>query len=242
MPDIRLPVFEGPLELLLSLIERNDLDITAVSLVAVTDQYLAAVRAAEGDHLPALADFVAIGARLIYLKSKALLPRDPLPAAEGEAEPDVGQELVDMLQEYRRFRPVTLDLAERQEAGIRTAPRGVTAAVPGTAALHEVTLEALRRLMLEALRRKPAAPPAAIPPDPTVPLAERVRDLGARLKGGQRLSFRRLIEDCETRGDVIVTFLAVLELLKAGVCDAFQSGNWEDIEIVALAPARPTPS
>ncbi|HJP40962.1 MAG TPA: segregation/condensation protein A [Dehalococcoidia bacterium] len=237
MPEIRLPVFEGPLELLLSLIERNDLDITTVSLVAVTEQYLAVVKAAEGDHLPALADFVAIGARLIQLKSRALLPRQPSDDDDESDEEDDGEDLVEMLREYQRFRPATTDLADRQEAGFRTGPRPVSAPVPGTAGLGDVTLETLRRLMLEALKRKPASPEAAIPADPTIPLAERIRDLRSRLGSGKHLSFTRLVTECATRGDVIVTFLAVLELLKSGVCDAIQTGNWEDIEIVSLSPA-----
>lgn len=237
MHEIHLPVFEGPLELLLNLIERNDLDITAVSLVAVTDQYLAAVRAAEEDSLPALADFVAIGAKLIYLKSRALLPGAEDEDSEGLEEDETGQDLVDLLTEYRRFRPVTATLADRQDAGLRAGPRPVASALPDTAALGDVTLEALRTIMLEALARKPATPPADLTPDPTVPLSLRVADLRSRLATGEHLSFRRLVESARTRGDVVVTFLAVLELLKAGECDAFQSGNWEDIEIVALTPA-----
>ena len=236
MHEIHLPVFEGPLELLLSLIERNDLDITAVSLVAVTDQYLAAVRAAEGDSLPALADFVAIGAKLIYLKSKALLPVSPTPD-DAIDDDEVGQELVELLTEYRRFRPVTEILAERQDSGMRAWGRPISSDVPGTAALHNVTLETLRKLMLEALNRKPPTPPAGIAPDPTVPLSERIEDLRSRLIQGEKLSFRELIASANTRGDVIVTFLAVLELLKAGACEAHQSGTWEDIEIVSLAPS-----
>ena len=74
MPQIQIPVFQGPLDLLLHLIERDDLDITAVSLVAVTDQYLRAVRSQEGTQPALLAEFISIGAKLIYLKSKALLP------------------------------------------------------------------------------------------------------------------------------------------------------------------------
>ena len=76
MAEISLPVFEGPLDLLLHLIERDDLDITAVSLVSVTDQYLKAIRGGDGFEPHALAEFVSVGAKLIHIKSKALLPRD----------------------------------------------------------------------------------------------------------------------------------------------------------------------
>ncbi len=82
MDVVRTPVFEGPLDLLLHLIESQELDITTVSLLEVTDQYLAALRSGESLDLRALADFVAIGARLLFLKSRALLPR-----TEEEQEP-----------------------------------------------------------------------------------------------------------------------------------------------------------
>jgi hypothetical protein len=91
MAEISLPVFEGPLDLLLHLIERDDLDITAVSLVAVTDQYLTALRSGEKFDPQALAEFVAVGAKLIYLKSRALLPRPPQ-EDDGLEDDDVGRE------------------------------------------------------------------------------------------------------------------------------------------------------
>jgi segregation and condensation protein A len=84
-PILRLPAFEGPLDLLLHLIEKQDLDITAVSLLAVTEQYLAHLRAAATVNVGALADFIAIGARLLLLKSRALLPREDQ-ADDGDAE------------------------------------------------------------------------------------------------------------------------------------------------------------
>src|SRR3989304_10167138 len=87
--QIRLPVFEGPLDLLLYLIERDQLDITAVSLVQVTDQYLSYLRSGEQIDADALADFIVIGARLIYLKSRALLPQ---PQADEEVE-ELGEDL-----------------------------------------------------------------------------------------------------------------------------------------------------
>ncbi|MEJ5221627.1 MAG: segregation/condensation protein A, partial [Tepidiforma sp.] len=119
MAEISLPIFQGPLDLLLHLIEKDDLDITAVSLVAVTDQYLAAIHTGEGFDPSALAEFVAIGARLIYLKSRALLPRPQGEEAPSLEDDDVGQELVELLREYRRFLQVVDLLEARQDAGLR---------------------------------------------------------------------------------------------------------------------------
>lgn len=235
MPRINLPVFEGPLDLLLHLIERDDLDITAVSLVAVTDQYLQAIRHGEGYEPRALAEFVSIGAKLIYLKSRALIPRPPEEPPADLEEDDVGRELVDMLQEYRRFSSATDLLQQRQELGYRyytrEAPPPVLPEGPG---LDRVTLDALRTIMLDVLKRKPAVPRATVPRD-SVSLRERLERFRTLLRAGGRFSFREAILECRTRVEVVVAFLAVLELLKSGECEASQPTAWGDIEVVALS-------
>lgn len=239
MAEISLPVFEGPLDLLLHLIERDDLDITAVSLVNVTDQYLKAIRSGDGFEPHALAEFVSVGAKLIYLKSRALLPR-PEQAAEEEIEDDdVGRELVDLLREYKRFTEVVNLLEQRQEAGVRSytrlAPPPVVPEGPG---LSSVTLEKLAAIMREVLARKPVErPKAVIVRDTAMTLNERVTDLRERLRKRGKFSFRRMISECRTRVEVVVSFLAILELLKSGECDARQDASWGDIEVVALKVA-----
>ncbi len=237
MPEIHLPVFEGPLDLLLHLIERDDLDITAVSLVAVTDQYLGAIRSDGAVDPQALAEFVAIGAKLIYLKSRALLPR---PADQGLdiEDDDVGRELVDLLREYARFGSAVQMLAERQEAGLRLYTRlAPPPELPEGPGLDGVTMDSLFSIMLDVLARKPAEPRAILPRDTTMTLAERIDDFRGRLKRNGKFSFRRIISACRTRVEVIVSFMAVLELLRGGECDARQSATWGDIEVVALEPA-----
>src|SRR3990170_3911942 len=105
MLAVKTPVFEGPLDLLLHLIESEDLDITAVSLVQVTDQYLASLRAADQIDLRALAEFVAVGAKLLFLKSRALLPRTPAQVEEDDREAEeIAQDLTAQLDEYRVFK------------------------------------------------------------------------------------------------------------------------------------------
>ena len=236
MPEIHLPVFEGPLDLLLRLIERDDLDITAVSLVAVTDQYLGAIRSEGAVDPQALAEFVAIGAKLIYLKSRALLPR-PANDEPGIEDDEVGRELVDLLREYARFGSVVQILAERQEAGLRLYTRmAPPPELPEGPGLEGVTVESLLRIMLDVLSRKPAEPRAVLPRDTTMTLAERGADFRDRLRRNGKFSFRRMISACRTRVEVIVSFMAVLELLRGGECDARQAAAWGDIEVIALAP------
>jgi segregation and condensation protein A len=237
MAEITLPVFQGPLDLLLHLIERDDLDITAVSLVAVTDQYLTAIRTSEGFEPGALAEFIAVGAKLIYLKSKALLPRPPQEEGATFEDDDIGRELVELLQEYKRFALIAGMLDERQETGLRIYTRlAPPPPVPEGAGLQNVTVDRLRAIMIEVLSKTPAAPraPVVIQRDTVMTLTDRVLDFRERLQRRGKFSFRRAIMECRTRVEVIVSFLAVLELLKAGIADARQADNWGDIEVVAL--------
>lgn len=237
MAEISLPVFQGPLDLLLHLIERDDLDITAVSLVVVTDQYLTAIRTSEGFEPGALAEFVAVGAKLIYLKSKALLPRPPQEDGGDFEDDDIGRELVDLLREYKRFAEIATVLEERQETGMRIYTRlAPPPPVPEGAGLQNVTVDRLRAIMLEVLSKKPAEPraPVVIQRDTVMTLSDRVMDFRERLQRRGKFSFRRAILECRTRVEVIVSFLAILELLKSGEADAQQGTAWGDIEVVAL--------
>jgi segregation and condensation protein A len=239
MPQITLPVFEGPLDLLLHLIERDDLDITAVSLVVVTDQYLKAINDGQGVNAHALAEFVAIGARLIYLKSRALLPRAPEEVEAQLEDDDVGRELVDLLLEYRRYTEATDVLEERQERGLRVYTRlAPPPERPEGIGLDGVTVDALRRIMLQVLSRTPVEEPKGVIQRDSLTLRERIGQFRDRLLAKGRFSFRQAILECKTRIEVVISFMAVLELLKAGECDAEQSERWGDIEVVALAPAE----
>ncbi len=234
MAEISLPVFEGPLDLLLHLIERDDLDITAVSLVSVTYQYLRAIHNGHGFDAAALAEFVYVGAKLIYLKSRALLPRPPEDEPAAFDDDDVGRELVDMLREYKRFTEVVIMLEQRQAAGLRNYTRMAPPAVaPPGPGLGKVSLEKLCALMAELLSRTPREPQAMIVRDTGMTLSARVAEFRERLRRAGRFSFRKVVGECRTRLDVVVSFMAILELLKTGECDARQAANWGDIEVVA---------
>ena len=235
MHEIRLPTFEGPLDLLLTLIQRRDLDITTVSLVAVADQYLEAVHASDSLDAGALAEFVSIGAKLLQLKSRALLPE----RNEDEEEPDEedpGEELVALLLEYRRYREAADELGERMASGWRTYPRGAPPPEPPEGnALAGVTLDALYAVMVEVLERMPDEPDGTVERT-DVSLADQIAMLEGRLRGrGRSFSFRRVIESCTSRVEVVVTFIALLELLKRGTCEVEQSKAWGDIRVRALA-------
>ena len=187
MAEITLPVFQGPLDLLLHLIERDDLDITAVSLVAVTDQYLRAIRSGETFDPQALAEFVAVGAKLIYLKSKALLPRPAQAEGDDVDDDDVGRELVDLLREYKRFAEVADMLELRQDEGARIYTRlAPPPEAPEGTGLHDVTMERLRVIMLDVLNKKPAEPraKAVMARDTTMTLGDRLLASATGCNGG----------------------------------------------------------
>jgi segregation and condensation protein A len=234
-----LPVFQGPLDLLLHLIERNELDITEVSLLAVTEQYMAQLRRAERINLASLADFIAVGARLILLKSRALLPRDDEGLAVDDGEGDA-RDLIDALKEYRRFKEAAGFLRER-DGGHATYRREATPPkVTLPTGLDTVTLDALTDLLREVIARMPEEEPEGEVRRDPIRLRDRMRGLVDVLERDGQTSFRRLIESATSRTVVIVDFMAVLELIKSRYLAARQSEAFGDIDLVkyegALAP------
>jgi len=233
--QLQLAVFEGPLDLLLYLIDKNELDITAVSLVQVTDQYLSYLRSAHQIDAAALAEFIAIGARLIYMKSKALLPQ---PQPEGEEE-DFGEDLVRQLREYKRFKEAAAHLREIEESGMRAYPRlAPPPSLPLPTGLDGVTLDTLLRIVQEVLERQPDEPPEIVVERHEVTVADKVAALSEQLGRGRRVSFRAFISSCRSRVEVIVAFLAVLELIKGLMLRAEQDKLFGDISLVAAEPAE----
>jgi segregation and condensation protein A len=233
MLAVTTPVFEGPLDLLLHLIEREDLDITAVSLVQVTDQYVAALRAGDKIDLRALADFVAVGAKLLYLKSRALLPRnaDDIAHDDFEAE-EIAQDLTAQLEEYRAYKQAASYLRELEDAGHRSFAR--VSPPPADwmpSGLENVTLKKLLKALESALVRLPPAPAPLHISRALMNIGERRQNVLALVRRRGSLTFDRLIADCKTRLEAIVTFLAVLDLLKTGEINVEQSVNFGYIHL-----------
>jgi len=231
--QLKLPVFEGPLDLLLYLIEREQLDITAVSLVQVTDQYLSYLRSGEQIDSYALAEFIAIGAKLIYLKSRALLPR-PLPPEEGEE--DLGDDLVRRLREYRQFKDAAGWLKEMEARGLRAYPRAVpVTGVPVPTGLDGVTVDLLLQIVQEVLSKKPEETVEEVVVRRTeYSVEDKIEALSSLLARSPRVSFRSFISACRSRLEVIVAFLAVLELIKGLHLSAQQDAIFGDIKLLRL--------
>lgn len=229
--QLKLPVFEGPLDLLLFLIEREQLDITAVSLVQVTDQYLRYLRSGEQIDSYALAEFIAIGAKLIYLKSRALLPR-PLPPEEDEE--DISDDLVRRLREYRQFKVAAGWLKDVEARGLRAYPRlAPVTGVPVPTGLDGVTADLLFQIVQEVLNKQPEETVEEVIVKRTeYTVEDKIAVLSALIVEKERLSFRSFISACRSRLEVIVAFLAVLELIKGLRLTAQQDKLFADIRLV----------
>jgi segregation and condensation protein A len=231
---VQLEVFEGPLDLLLRLIEREELDITTVSLAKVTDQYVAYLRDLEKREVRDLADFLVVAAKLLLIKSLALLPRPRVLAPEAE---DIGDELVQQLIAYKRYKEVASLLREREQEGLRGFVR--IAPMPRAEPqleLGEVTIGDLLVAVQDALDAAPALPAGEVVAAITVTIAEQQELIQKRLARGRRLRFRDVLSQAASRVEVIVTLLALLELIKRDAVDVWQEEPFGTIYIKRREP------
>jgi segregation and condensation protein A len=228
---VQLPVFEGPLDLLLELIERAELDITKVALAQVTDQYLAYMRQLSEHQLADLAAFLVIAARLLQIKSEALLPRPPI-REPGEEDP--GEALARALLAYKRYKEVARVLDGRQKAGWRTylrlAPPPV---IPRVLDLKDTRPGDLLRAYLGSLTTDEGRGNGGqlVTPSPMT-IRDQIGVILAALRQKGRATFHGLLGRLRSRIEVVVTFLAVLELVKQRRIVARQEHLFADIELL----------
>ena len=230
--QVALPVFEGPLDLLLHLIERDELDITQVSLAQVTNQYLDYLARLSDRDPENLADFLVVAAKLLLIKSRVLLPQPPaLPVYDEE---DVGEDLVRQLIEYKRFKGAAYWLKEMDDQGLRAYLR-LEGAPPleQPVDLGDVTLDDLLLAVRQVLAIKPSAPSvdSTVPPV-TITIADQMLFIERRLARARTVSFRRLLGRATSRLEVIVTLLALLEMIKQRTVTVRQDRLFADIQIV----------
>ncbi|MEJ2559426.1 MAG: segregation/condensation protein A [Anaerolineae bacterium] len=213
--QVHLPMFEGPLGLLLHLIEREELDITKVALAQVTDQYLAYLAVLKEVEVEFLTDFLVVAAKLLFIKSQALLPRPP-PSLIDEEEEDIGDQLARQLRAYKQFKTVAQALRQQEADGLRSFIRLAPAPkLEPKLSLGEVTLDDLVAAVRQALAVRPADPAVSEVVSPvTVTIGEQMALIRDELTHQRQISFQRLLRQVTTRVEVIVTFLAVLELIK----------------------------
>lgn len=227
---VHTSVYEGPLDLLLSLIERAELDITTVSLASVTDSYLNYIRSLEQVNPEEISAFLLIAAKLLQIKSEALLPRPP---AREHGEEDLGQSLVDQLKLYKRFKEIGGWMNERQEKNLRSFLRiAPPPKVEAKLDLSNLTLERLVAAAEEAFaKERNKKPLGSIIAAPRVTIREKIDLIVKTMKEVEKASFRSLLNQGASRLEIVVTFLAMLELVKRYRLNAHQEGLFGEIEI-----------
>ncbi len=235
--QVSLDVYQGPLDLLLRLIEQQQLDITKVSLVLVTDQYLAHIARLEEVSAANLADFVVLAARLLVIKSRALLPKPVMPVDEDEEE-DPGELLARQLLEYKRFKQVAQQLRSLEESGLRAYPR---IAPPPQIETHlkpgEVTLQELAAAFRRALEtHPPTAPVDEVIAPVSVRIVDCIQELTQAVRRYPRVRLSAIIHRASSRLEVIVYFLAMLELIKQQRIRATQERPMDEIYLEAREP------
>ncbi len=236
--------FEGPMDLLLHLIEKEELDITRIALAQVTDQFLAYVeRIRAAPRLGDVADFLVVAARLVWLKSRALLPRPPAVPDKSVEEVDDGDDLVEHLRRYRQYREAARQLRRRDAAGLHTYIRLASPPRPRRLILELGGLspddlrEAARRLFDPHAR---PSPEAAIQ-RPRISIARQMRLLASWFRRRRQLFLQQLLGPRPTRLEAAVTLQAVLELIKQQAVEAEQSVLFGPILVRPLLPPERFP-
>lgn len=233
---IQTDVFSGPLDLLLDLITKAELDITRVSLAMVTDQYLLHLQTIQQSSAVEVSGFLVVAAKLIQIKSEALLPRPP-EREEGEEDPAVS--LAQQLKLYREIKTTAMWLQHRELQGYKTYIRlAQPPVIDETLDLTGITAEDLVELIRKLYRfEEEASPLTSVVAIPKITIKNKIQDILTHLRSRSQLSFQNLLPKGHDRIEAIVLFLAVLELVKQQYATATQGSLFADIQ---LAPTEKT--
>lgn len=220
--------YEGPLDLLLQLVEKNELEINKISLASVADQFVDYMRSSK---VPPeeLADFLVVASKLVYMKSKLLLP------GLDEVEMEEGPDLEAQLRQYQMFVAAARHIDEIWRQGQRSFARSQTVVhrrevrfLPPSnidaAGMHEIMRRVIARI--EPIIRLPQAAVRR-----AISIQDRIRDLFVRIRRHANMSFKQFIKDAAHKEDAIVSFLALLELIKQRFVVVTQSELFQDISI-----------
>jgi segregation and condensation protein A len=240
---ITLQSFEGPLDLLVHLIKKNQVNVYDIPIAVVTEQYLQYLDIMQELNLDLASEFLVMAATLIHIKSRMLLPR-PDPSLLDEPEEDPRDALVRRLLEHQKFKAAAELLHDRETLRSAQWPRPDSRLEELVGEEYEPELEvdlfgllSAFKLVLERARERP---PIALPPE-QVSIESRIDQLLERLSETEACGFEDLFEDVATRGDMVVTFLALLEMIRLKLIRVFQAGQIGPIRIYKRARPKDAP-
>jgi segregation and condensation protein A len=224
---LRLESFEGPLDLLLHLIKKNEVNVYDIPIALITEQYLQYLNLMQELNLDVASEFLVTAATLIHIKSRQLLPRPESAAGVDDEEIDPRDALVRRLVEHQRFKAAAELLHEREtlRSAQWTRPDARVEAIAGEPVEPELDVDlfgllAAFRRVLERSKDRPSIP---LPPE-QISIETRIEQLLERLSETQACGFEDLFDDVASRGDLIVTFLAILEMIRLKLVRVFQQG------------------
>lgn len=239
---VKLPVFEGPLDLLLHLIDKNKIDIYDIPIVEITDQYLEYIHQMEREDLNIMSEFMVMAATLLDIKCRMLLPKEV--NEEGEEE-DPRAELVQQLLEYKMYKYMSYELRDRMNEASRsvykepTLPREVLeyrTPVDTSELLSQISLAKLHTIYKMILKRQedkidPIRSRFGTIEKEEVSLSEKMLEMKEYAGNHRKFSFHQLLVGQKSRVQLIVTFLSILELMKMGYIHVEQDELFDDIQV-----------
>ena len=241
---VKLEVFEGPLDLLLHLIDKNKIDIYDIPIVEITEQYMEYIRQLETEDMNIMSEFLLMAATLLDIKCKMLLPKEE--NEEGETE-DPREELVQKLLEYKMYKYMSFELKDREmDAGKNyykqpTIPKEVAAYQPPIdydELLADLNLSRLQDIFQEVLKRQedrkdPIRSQFGKIEKDEINVDEKMIYIQDYIRSHRRFSFRQLLEKSHNKMEIVITFLTILEMMKMGQITIEQEQLFDDITIIS---------
>lgn len=235
---VKLEIFEGPLDLLLYLVKRDELDIYDISLERITKQYLEYLQAFKELNIDVAGEFVVMAANLIYLKSRSLLPVDQQPPEEDVDEEDPRWELIRQLIEYKKFKEAASQLQVRQleqESMFVRQGNGSEFAIHAPLRMGEVGIFQLINAFQAVIKRVEAREDLREIFGEHYTVSDKIEWILQRVRDGVPLRFSELFVAAASRVEVVVTFLALLELIRLRQVRASQADPFAEIELAAVS-------
>ncbi|MEP6685630.1 MAG: segregation/condensation protein A [Verrucomicrobiota bacterium] len=233
---VKLEIFEGPLDLLLYLIKRDELDIYDISLERITRQYLEYLQAFKELNIDVAGEFVVMAANLIYLKSRSLLPVDQQPPEEDAEDDDPRWDLIRQLIEYKKFKEAAAQLhgraLEQEQIFARVGDRSAVAP-DAPLRLGEVGIFQLINAFQTVLKRVAARENLQDIFGEHFTVSDKIEWILQRVSEGVALRFSELFETVASRVEIVVTFLALLELIRLKQVRTTQNNPFDEIGIVS---------